>query len=136
MLTLRNPAFSRRRAAVATAWRGVGEALTNWRRRVAASGAAELIIMAGLGGYHNTNGDRLSTRPCDRNPIVGAYHRSVHGAARFAEFDGTPQIHFAGKFVHSVIDWWLKTPCALCGQYHGAELSAARSYRGETHPVI
>lgn len=68
MLTLRNPAFSRRRAAVATAWRGVGEALTNWRRRVAASGAAELIIMAGLGGYHNTNGDRLSTRPCDRNP--------------------------------------------------------------------
>ena len=78
MLTLRNPAFSRRRAAVATAWRGVGEALTNWRRRVAASGAAELIIMAGLGGYHNNN-DRLSARWPDRNPIVGAQERPQRG---------------------------------------------------------
>ena len=36
--TLLKPAFSRRTAALCTAWNGVGDAFTKLRKRVAASG--------------------------------------------------------------------------------------------------
>ena len=46
--TFLNPAFSSRRIAFWTAWKGVGDAFTNWTKREAASGATVLIIVISL----------------------------------------------------------------------------------------
>ena len=46
-LTFENPAFSRRTAALATAWKGVGLALTNLMNRTAASGPASIMFFGG-----------------------------------------------------------------------------------------
>ena len=47
--TFLNPAFSSRRIAFWTAWKGVGDAFTNCTKREAASGTALLIIVISWG---------------------------------------------------------------------------------------